>query len=141
MRTLVATSTLFLLFSLAICSCTKKKEPDTPFTRVMGTWKKVQYATDDNGNGVIDQQEIRNVQAGMIDVLVFKSDTTGYEAISVDGSKDTSRFTWFVGGDSLFVTYDAHYSVDYLISHVSTGNLELLTGDSLTLAWYSYNKY
>ncbi len=106
----------------------------------MGAWKKVQYATDDNGNGVIDPQEIRFVQLGVVDVMVFKPDTTGYEATSVDGSKDTSAFKWFVGGDSLYVSYDAHFSVAYLISHVSTGNLELLTGDSLTLAWYSYNK-
>ena len=141
MKTLVTISTLFLLLSLLVCSCTKKKQPDTPFTRVMGSWKKVQFATDDNGNGIIDQQEIRNVQLGMIDILVFKSDTTGYEATSVDGSKDTLRFNWFVGGDSLYVSYDAHYSAHYLISHISTGNLELLTGDSLTLAWYSYNRY
>ncbi len=106
----------------------------------MGSWKKVQYATDDNGNDVIDQQEKRYVPLGVIDVLVFKSDTTGYEAVSVDGSKDTSRFTWFVGGDSLYIGYDAHFSVDYLISHVSSGSLELMTGDSLTLAWYSYTK-
>jgi len=107
----------------------------------MGSWKKVQYATDDNGNDIIDQQEKRVVQLGVVDVLVFKQDTTGYEATSVDGSTDTLRFNWFVGGDSLYVSYTAHFSVNYLISHVSTGSLELLTGDSLTLKWYEYSKF
>ena len=140
MKTSFTISTLFVLLVCVVCSCTKKQEAETPFTRVIGNWKKVQYATDDNGNGVIDQQEIRNVQLGVVDVMVFKPDTTGYEALSVDGSKDTSKFKWFVGGDSLYVSYTAHFSVAYFISHVSTGDLEIITGDSLTLAWYHYNK-
>jgi hypothetical protein len=138
MKRPIAISTLFIL--CVIGSCTKKPQVETPFTRVMGSWQKVQYATDDNGNGVIDQQEIRNQPLGFVDVLVFKPDTTGYEATSIDGSKDTAKFTWFVGGDSLYVAYTAHFSVVYFISHVSTGNLELMTGDSTGLQWYSYNK-
>ncbi len=125
---------------LFICACTKKKQPDTPFTRVMGAWQKVQYATDDNENGNIDKQELRNQPLDFIDVLVFKSDTTGYEATSINGSKDTSSFVWFVGGDSLYVSYNAHFSIAYYIRHVSSGSLTLMTGTSTGLAWYNYNK-
>ena len=131
-------STLFVASLFCISSCTKKEQPDTPFTRVMGGWQKIEYATDDNNNGVIDKQEIHSQPLGFIDIMVFKSDTTGYEATSFDNSKDTSYFQWFVGGDSLYVSYKAHFSEVYYIQHVSSGNLEIITSTPTGLAWYNY---
>ena len=140
MKRSIPISTLFILSLFIIGSCTKKEQPDTPFTRVIGAWQKVQYATDDNQDGTIEKQEMRNQPLDFVDVIVFKPDTTGYEATSIAGVKDTSSFVWFVGGDSLYVSYSAHFSVAYYITHVSSANLTLVTGTSSGLAWYSYNK-
>jgi len=142
MRNILAIlSTLFVLSAVvSIVSCTKKKQPETISTRVTGRWKKIQYATDDNSNGLIEQQEIRTQPVNFNDVLSFDPETTGYQAVNHDNFTDTAAFTWFVGGDSLFISYDAHLSLRFHIEHVSSGRLELLTKASVGLAWYNYVK-
>ncbi len=133
---------LFILSAvLGVVSCTKKEQPDTIFTRVAGRWKKVQFATDDNNNGVIDQQEIRTQPVNFIDVLSLNSDTTGYQAVNYDNFTDTAAFKWFVAGDSLFISYKANLSLRYYIERVNSINLTIVTSTSTGLAWYNYVNY
>ncbi len=143
MRKIISILSILFILSILVCiaSCTKKQQPDTLFTRLAGRWKKIQYATDDNNNGIIDQQEIRVQPANFTDVLFFNlSDTTGYEAVNHDNFTDTAAFQWFVGGDSLYVSYAAHLSLRYHIENVSSATLTILTRTSAGLAWYRYGK-
>ena len=143
---IIICTTLFIAsLLLGMASCKKQQQP-TPFTAFMGSWKKVQYATDDNDNGIIDQQEIRNQPLNQLDILVLKSDSTsyyGFEAkVYPDNSKDTDAIEqWFVSGDSLYISYVGHYSVAYYVEHISSDNLTIITNASTGLAWYSFSKY
>ena len=140
-NTIAILSTLFVLSALvSIVSCSKKQQPDTPTTRVQGRWKKAQYATDDNNNGRIDEQEKRTQQVNFTDIISLSPDATGYQAVNHDNFVDTAAFAWFVGGDSLFIDYAAHLSVHYHIEHVNSLSLQLLTTTSTGLAWYNYVK-
>ena len=66
---------------------------NTPFSRLVGRWKETQTATDDNGDGVIEDYEIHKVTPGYNDLLYFKSDYTGNETIVTSG--DTSPILTF----------------------------------------------
>ena len=135
---------LFLLaLFFGMTSCTKKEKPDTLYTRLEGQWKKTQYATDDNNNGVIDPQEIHQQASSQVDVIVFSSDTLGYEKTIVNNnvaSESVLNFQWYINGDSVVVAYAAHLNVTYFIQDVNSLNLTLITNTSKGLAAYYYSK-
>ncbi len=128
----------YLFFSLS--SCAKKEPASTLFSDMFGTWKKTAYATDDNGSGIIIPSEIYPQPSNMVDVLVFKADTTGYEYTVVNNVSDTLRFTWYVFGDSLAIAYAAHLTNTYYVRNVSAVNLTLYANTNRGLAAYYYNK-
>src|ERR1700761_1187801 len=79
---------LIISFFFGFASCTKKEQPATLFSDIVGTWKKTAYATDDNGSGIITASEKYPQPSYLLDVLVFKSDTTGKEYTVVNNVSD-----------------------------------------------------
>jgi len=134
---------LFLLFlSAGFISCTKKEAPNTPFSRILGKWKKTQYATDDNNNGVIDAGEIHSVPATLDDELLFTNEATGVETSVDNGVTATPlSFDWkIVGSDSVWVAYRANDTLTYYIAEVSSHDLQLNIVTQFGLAAYYYTK-
>ena len=122
-------------------SCSKKQPPDTLFSKMLGQWKKTAYATDDNGNGIIDAGEIHPQPANILDELVFKSDTSGYENTIVNKIQEVPlNFKWYVYAESLAVAYSAHDTIVYYIDNVNSYTLALYTNTSTGLAAYYYSK-
>lgn len=139
MRTVQAI--LILLFAVflgtGLFSCKKRQGADTPFERVQGKWKKIKYATDDNGSQKIEPFEIREVEGGVNNVLVFNGDSTGYETNDFVPQLD---FTWTIVGDSIRRMGSGHLTINYRVEAVNSYNLTLTTNTNLGLAWYMYEK-
>jgi hypothetical protein len=137
---------IFAILILGLWSCTKKGSPDTPFTHIQGFWKLAKTATDDNGNGIIDAGEIHSVAATYTDKLYFKSDSTGYEQITVNGDPTAPlHYRWKIAyGDSLYMAYAAHDTPTYYISLLNSVNMTLSTitpvDSGSILTQYYYNK-
>lgn len=126
-----------IALSMGWVSCKKEEKVATPFSRVIGKWKKVRFATDDNANGVLDEWEVRPVQAGITNVMEFKKDSTGVERTTF--SPDLP-FHWFIGGDvSLMTIYDTGDSIAYKVVLVSSANLHLSTKTKNGLVGYYYD--
>lgn len=139
------TTILSILFVIPLLigveSCTKKQPPDTLFSKMLGQWKKTAYATDDNGNGVIDAGEIHPQSANILDELVIKKDTTGYENTIVNNIQEVPlNFKWYVYADSVVFYYAAHDTIVYYIDEVNSYTLALYTNTSTGLAAYYYSK-
>ncbi|MES2703867.1 MAG: lipocalin family protein [Bacteroidota bacterium] len=130
---------VLLVLTLAVIggSCSRKEGVDTPFTRIVGKWKKVNYATDDNGNGAIDPYEIHEVENGVNNTIAFNADSTGYET---NDFTPQLNFTWRVVEDSIYRTGSGHLSIVYHLAAVNSNNLTLTTNTNLGLAWYMYEK-
>jgi hypothetical protein len=124
-----------MMFGVTSC---KRQAPDTPFGRMLGKWKKVKYATDDNRNGIIDKKEIFLVESGVDNEILFRKDSTGVETTNSD---PPSSFRWQIVGDaSVLVQYTASDTITYSIENVSSGSLTLTTSTQFGLAWYYYIK-
>ena len=137
-RNIVIFFTLFIAFLVLGVSSCKKPALETPFTRIIGKWKKVKYATDDNHNGVIDQKEIFLVESGVKNELLFKKDSTGVETTN---SSPALSFKWrIVSGASVLIAYSANDTITYNITDISSVDLTLTTTTKLGLAWYYYIK-
>ena len=137
-RNIVIFFTLFIATIVLVVSSCKRQAPDTPFSRIIGKWKKTKYATDDNRNGVIDQQEIFLVESGVKNELLFKQDSTGMETTN---SAPALTFKWrIVSGASVLIQYSANDTVEYSITNISSVDLTLTTNTKLGLAWYYYIK-
>jgi hypothetical protein len=133
---IILSSALMLAYAL-LPACNKRQGADTPFARVIGKWKKVQYATDDNGSGKIESYEIHDVESSVNNVLVFSADNTGYET---NDFAPTLNFTWNIAGDSIYRNGSGHLSITYFLAAVNSYNLTLTTNTNLGLAWYNYQK-
>ena len=129
---------LFVAFvACVVMSCSKDKI-QTPFTRMLGTWKEIEYATDDNGNGIIDSWEKQKVPSEVNHRLYFKPDSTGYETNTGAPQLD---FRWRTyPGPTLLMEYNANDTVTYNITEISSVDLTLTTTTSLGLVWYYYAK-
>ena len=141
-KTVIFLSLFLFILCAGLAACTKKKAPDTPFTRVLGKWRKVQYATDDNNNGTIEPREIHSVPSSLDDEILFTNEATGVETTVSNGVQSTVlTFDWkIVGGDSVWVAYRANDTVTYFLAGVSSHNLQLTTNTKFGLASYYYDK-
>ena len=129
---------IVISISLGLGSCAKKQQPDTPSTRIIGTWKKVKFATDDNNNGQIDSWEIFPVQPNITNTLEFKKDNTGVEKTTYSPDLD---FRWQIVGDlSVMLSYSANDTVIYQLESINSGNMTLTTRNNISLAGYYYDK-
>ncbi len=140
----VAKKTLIisLIGCIALCigwsSCKPKENITTPFTRLIGKWQKVRYATDDNGNGGLDEWEIHSTLPTNVETLEFKKDSTGVEKGTL--SPDL-KFHWFIGGDvSLYLVYSSGDTIAYKVVTNTAANLHLTTRTKLGLAGYYYDR-
>jgi hypothetical protein len=141
-KTIIFFSLVLPLGFACMVSCTKKQAADTPFTRIQGKWKKVQYATDDNNNGKIEAAEIHNVPSTMDNEITFTNEETGTETTFSNGVQSTPlTFNWkIVGADSVWIAYKANDTLTYFIAQVSSHNLQLTTNTKFGLASYYYGK-
>ncbi len=123
------------------CESCKKEQADTQASRLVGNWKKIQYATDDNNNGILDAQEIHNVQVGFDDYMFFKADSTGSETVKANGETSIYAFRWNLPiGDSLYRQGVGHLNISYYIVDITSSNLTLVSNQSKVAAWYIYAK-
>ena len=137
-NSILSLSALALLLGVSVISCRRKDQLDTPYTKLPGKWKKVQYATDDNQNGIIDSWEIHSVESSVTNLLTFKSDSTG--ADSTTGSLNIN-FRWKVlHDDSVWIARSGHDTTVYWLAQLSGKNLALTTSTAFGLAWYGYVK-
>lgn len=127
MNTRVSFSILsaLLVISIGLSSCAKKEKPDTLFTRLIGTWKQVKQATDDNNNGTIDDWEITPLDPNLTNTMEFGKDSTGIDkkTYSLD-----LKFQWHILGESsIQLNYEANDTVIYRVVNASSNQLTLTT--------------
>jgi hypothetical protein len=127
---------LTLLLACGIASCGKNKEPETTSDLLIGNWKKIKYATDDDANGQIDSWEIHAQEGNIENELVFNKDSTGVENHSLSPS---INFTWLAVVDSLRISRAGNQAT-YHISSINSANLTLTTNTTLGIAWYLYER-
>ncbi len=127
---------LMLMVALLAGSCTKA--PLGPSSvRILGKWKKVKFATDDNSNGTLDSWEFRNANASVINTLDFKKDSTGIE--SSTGSPDLP-FTWYINAEqNLKIEYNTGDAFFYKITRLDGGKLHITAKTQIGLAGYYYD--
>lgn len=125
-----------------LSSCAKNEKLKTPTDRLVGKWMKTKFATDDNIDGIIEDQEISAQPTAIDNELFFKSDKTGNETTIVNKEAKTPlNFTWeLTNKDSLVVNYTANSTVVYNLVSVSSHDLTLTTQTDKGLAWYYYVK-
>ncbi len=127
-----------IVLSAAWLSCSKDKGPTTASGKLIGKWNKVQYATDDNANSIIDQWELHDLEPGRISTLEFRKDSTGLETGS---SSPELPFRWFLTGElTLLTIYNTGDTVLYKIGAISNSQLQLTTKGKFGLAGYYYEK-
>jgi hypothetical protein len=125
---------------IGVIACKKESNPNQ-FQRLLGKWQEVQYATDDNDNGIMDPWEIRNVNKGYLIYLSFKQDSTGIEAETINDSTTNYPFTWFpLQDDSLQRNGIGHDTIIYKIENITSLKMTLETTSNEGLVWYIYNK-
>ncbi len=130
--------TACMLTVAMLSACRKDDGPGTPFSKITGKWKKAQYATDDNANGILDDWEIHDVDNTITNTLEFKKDSTGIESTT---SAPELYFNWRVGGDvSLIMEYGASDTVNYQVKEVNASRLNLVTDTKFGLAGYYYRR-
>ena len=119
-----------------------KKDGDvTAYDRLLGKWKQTQFATDDNGNGILDPQELHNVAANRTDNLIFNDDSEGVETIIADNVTTNYPYSWYLlPGDSLQRNGIGHDTILYQIQDITAVKLTLMTNSNLGMAWYIYAK-
>ena len=124
-----------LLLPISGLDSCKKTAVDNSFTRLVGKWKEIQTATDDNGNGVIDAEEVHNAPPGYNDILHFNADSLGTETITSNGDTEPLlNFRWKLNySDSVNLAYTAHDTITYYINELNASTL-ILTATSLTNA-------
>ncbi len=126
-----------IALSIGWVSCKKEEKLNTPSSRLLGKWKKVRYATDDNANGVLDEWEMRPVEPGITNVIEFKKDSSGIERTTFSPDLD---FRWFIGGDvSLMTIYSTGDTIAYKVVLVTSANLHISTKTKNGLAGYYYD--
>ena len=145
MKTNIARFFILLIISsvIGVASCTKKQAAETPFTRIMGKWKLVKTATDDNGNGKIDGEEIHPVPSVQDNEITFNKDFTGVETNVYNGVVSPPlNFFWSVTNEdsSIQCAFTGHDTITYYLVTVSSGSLTLETNTTLGLASYYYNR-
>jgi len=83
-----------IIVLLCIHSCSKPSTLETPFTMLVGDWKLVATATDDNLNGVMDPEEIQSWPAANTELLKFNPDSSGNESKTYDNITTNYTFHW-----------------------------------------------
>lgn len=131
---------VFALFCTVCLSC-KKDAISNQFQRLIGKWQEVQYATDDNNNGVLESNELHNISTDYVAYLTFKSDSTGIETITINNVTQAYPFNWVLyNSDSLQRNGVGHDLISYNIVQITSLNLTLMTTSDKGIIWYVYNK-
>jgi hypothetical protein len=126
-----------LFLSTGIVSCHKTETLSTPSSKLVGKWKQVRYATDDNANGQIDDWEIKAVDKSATNSIEFKKDSTGIESGTF--SPDLP-FSWMITGElSLMTIYNTGDTFLYKVTLVNAAHLYLTTKTKFGLAGYYYD--
>lgn len=127
-----------LFVSAGVVSCNKDEKQPTVSSRMVGKWKKVRFATDDNANNVLDDWEIRNADPDIVNKLEFKSDNTGIEYTT---SSPDLPFTWSLNAElTMTFTYRNSDPIMYKITRINTGKLEMTTKTKNGLVGYYYER-
>lgn len=130
-RNYVILLTLFFVpVILGLSGCAKKEAADTPFTRIQGKWKKVQWAIDDNLDNQIENSEIHQQPPNIIDEIVFNGDLSGLETINntTESSQFSYPFVWRVLDiDSVWVAYKFQDTSMFYLNEVNSTTLQLMT--------------
>ena len=109
---------IILLPALSIMSCKKEDPPDSPV--VTRDWHGVAYGVDNNGNGVIEPNEITNHQQEY-QHFIFNTDGTGRY---YDDATANVSLTWALTGEGMRIDFNPH---------LPTFDTDLFHIDSLTL--------
>ncbi len=127
---------LMLMVALFGGSCTKAPI-GSPSVRILGKWKKVKFATDDNANGLLDSWEFRNANSAVVNTLDFNKDSTGLETST--GSPDLP-FTWYINAEqTLKIEYNTGDAFFYKIIRLDGGKLQITAKTQIGLAGYYYD--
>lgn len=120
---------LVLAGPVFLASCSKDKTPVLSRKEMfVGTWHIVQFAHDDNKNGVADPSEIQtDPGTGNINIETFNADGTGSVRLKNSGTDTTIHFTWAItGGDAyLEVNTTGTPTVTQKIISISSSDLQL----------------
>jgi hypothetical protein len=83
-----------ITWMMGMNSCTKQSTIETPFNMLVGDWKLVATATDDNLNGVMDPEEVQSWPIANTELLKFNPDSTGNESKTFDNITTNYSFHW-----------------------------------------------
>ena len=115
--------------------------PQPTLCPLLGKWKEVQFATDDNDNGILDASELHNVAQGYISYLTFNKDSSGTESITANDSTINYPFKWvFKNNDTFQRAGLGHDTITYDIVNITALSLQMQTTTNRGVVWYVYNK-
>ncbi len=134
----------FSVLALVACKKDKDNTPDDKNSNLLvGTWKVVSGATDNNNNGQRDADESQTIPPGMTITLTLNKDGTGstYES----DENDTEVFTWESRNNNQTLVLQYSPSEEYLIKIVTLTQTDLTLevvdeDDNPRITWYDYKK-
>ncbi len=141
MKPAIALSISFLLLGIIVLpACNKTDAPQTRLTRLQRTWQLVQTGTDANANGQIEDYELQPISESMNNIIVFNTDKTGKETITVNGVTTDYPFSWSMDANMDTVTRVGvgHNTIKYYMADISSISMELTTTSNLGLVAYVY---
>lgn len=141
-KKIISYTLLLVLIILGANSCSKKKGPDTAYTKLIGKWKLSKLASDDNNDGIIESYEIHPVSSQQDRELLFNNDAVGVEYDTYSGNAQVNlNFEWgVIAGDTLQINYTANDTVKYTIVNITSSDLTMTTTASQGLQWFYYVK-
>lgn len=135
-----------VLSTLVLVACKKDKDQtpdDTDNNLIIGTWKAVSGAEDNNGNHQRDADENITLPPEVIITLTLNKDGTGstYEYDS-DGTEDKETFTWESRNNNQILVLKYSPSEEALIKIVTLTqtDLTLEVNDDPEIIWYDYKR-
>jgi hypothetical protein len=108
-------------------ACKRNDDLENPVSRLSRRWLLVNSATDDNGDGAIQQVEYHPVADGFVTYYTFADDNSGNESVTPpNGNVGNYPFKWKLTADTLLVERVGNNSNNYYVKRLSNLQMELL---------------
>jgi len=136
---------IFACFAIILISildsCSKIEKTPTIADRLVGSWREIKYATDDNNAGVLYSWELKNINPSYKILYYFNKNNTGKQTNTINDSTYVYNFTWkILPGDSVEIDGSGHDTIQYQIQAITAASMTLETYSNHGLVWYIFNK-
>src|ERR1700744_2061051 len=131
---------ILLILCVALMYSCGKSTVDTPYTKLEGNWAIIQTATDDNGNGQLDNEELRTVTDN--ETMQFRNDSTGTLHVIINGTTIDYVYTWaFINNYTELrrIAYGEDTTLAKIVT-LTTKDMTLMNYTDPQLSWYVLRK-